>query len=125
VGIHNHGGPHWLGCARTLQWVFDQTSERIGLCLDTAWALDSREDPVAMAERFGSRLHGVHIKDFVFDRARQPEDVIVGTGNLDLPGLLKTMDAVGFSGAVVLEYEGDVENPVPALSVGCKAKCRM
>jgi hypothetical protein len=39
----------------------------------------------------------------------------VGTGNLDLPQLLKNLEAVNFGGYAVLEYEGDVENPVPAL----------
>ncbi|MBI3945366.1 MAG: sugar phosphate isomerase/epimerase [Armatimonadetes bacterium] len=115
LGIHNHGGWHWLGNRTMLAHVFGQTSERIGLCLDTAWAIDSRHDPVKMAREFGSRLYGVHLKDFIYHRDRTPEDVVVGTGILDLPGLLKAMEEVGFAGYVVLEYEGDVDNPVPAL----------
>ena len=116
VGIHNHGGRHWLGSSQALAWVFAQTSERVGLCLDTAWALHSHEDPVKMAEQFGDRLHGVHIKDFAFGPDGAHEDVVVGTGNLDLGALFEAMNAVDFAGAVVLEYEGDVEDPVPALS---------
>ena len=54
----------------------------------------------------------------LFDKAREPEDVVVGTGNLDLPKLLNTMKAGDFNGYVVLEYEGDVDNPVPAMT-GC------
>lgn len=115
LAIHNHGGRHWLGTAEMLRTVFAKTSKRIGLCLDTAWALDSREDPVKMAEEFGERLYGVHVKDFVFDRARVPEDVVVGTGNLKLKELIDTMKKVGFDGYAVLEYEGDVDNPVPAV----------
>jgi len=115
LAIHNHGGRHWLGNAQTLRSVFQNTGERIGLCLDTAWALDAREDPIAMIEEFGARLYGVHIKDFVFDRAREPEDVVVGSGNLDLEQLTSTLRAVNFEGYAVLEYEGDAENPVPAL----------
>jgi sugar phosphate isomerase/epimerase len=115
LGIHNHGGRHWLGSSQALTMVFGWAGARVGLMLDTAWALDSGEDPVKMAEAFGDRLVGVHIKDFVFDRARKPEDVVVGTGNLDLPGLLATMKKVGCTGPAILEYEGDVENPVPAL----------
>ena len=75
-----------------------------------------RMDPVAMARRFGNRLYGVHIKDLIFGHARVPEDVVAGTGNLDLRGLLETMQSVDFDGYVVLEYEGNVENPVPALT---------
>ncbi|MFQ5808395.1 MAG: sugar phosphate isomerase/epimerase family protein [Armatimonadota bacterium] len=115
LAIHNHGGRHWLGTDAMLEHVFSKTSDRIGLCLDTAWAIDSRLDPVKMVTQFGDRLHGIHIKDFLYTPDRTPEDVVVGTGILDLPGLLKAMDDVGFDGYVVLEYEGDVDNPVPAL----------
>jgi len=116
LGIHNHGGRHWLGSTQMLNQVFSSTSERIGLCLDTAWALDAGEDPVAMAEKFGDRLYGVHFKDFTFDTARKHKDVVVGTGNLDLAGLNDVLKKIDFNGYAVLEYEGDVDNPVPALS---------
>lgn len=115
LAIHNHGGYDWLGNAAILAKVFSMTGENIGLCLDTAWALQAGENPLEWVEKFGSRLYGIHIKDFVFDRAGKGEDVVVGTGNLDLPQLLKNLEAVNFSGYAVLEYEGDVENPVPAL----------
>jgi len=115
LAIHNHGARHWLGTDAMLKHVFENTSDRIGLCLDTAWAIDSRLDPVKMVKQFADRLYGLHIKDFVYRRDRTPEDVIVGTGNLDLPGLLKALDDINFDGYVVLEYEGDVENPVPAV----------
>ena len=115
LAIHNHGGGHWLGSAQMLEHVLGQTSPRIGLCLDTAWALDAGDDPIEMARRFGERLYGVHIKDFVFDQARKPEDVVVGRGNLDLAALQRVLDEVDFQGYAVLEYEGDVDNPVAAL----------
>jgi sugar phosphate isomerase/epimerase len=121
LGIHNHGGRHWLGPAAMLAQVFATTSDRIGLCLDTAWALDSGEDPVAMAERFAPRLTALHLKDFVFDKARKPTDVVVGTGNLDLAKLRATLQKIDFSGLAILEYEGDVEDPVPAVSACVKA----
>lgn len=116
LGIHNHGGYDWLGNPTILKYVFDRTSERIGLYLDTAWAIDAKQNPVAMAEQFGSRFYGVHVKDFVYDRARMFSDVVIGTGNLDLPKLMQTLKQMNFSGPRVIEYEGDVQNPVPALT---------
>lgn len=115
VGIHNHGGRHWLGNTSSLRWVFGKTSPRVGLSLDTAWAIDSREDAVAMVKEFGTRVHIVHIKDFTYTPDRTPEDVVVGTGILDLAALDSALSDVGFAGEAILEYEGDVDNPIPAL----------
>lgn len=116
LAIHNHGGYHWLGNTQILEHVLKNTSPRIGLCLDTAWALDARENPVAMIEKFASRMYGAHIKDFIFNRNRTSEDVVVGTGNLDLPKAMKALAACPNLKSVVLEYEGDVNNPAPALT---------
>ncbi|MFW5689605.1 MAG: sugar phosphate isomerase/epimerase family protein [Spirochaetota bacterium] len=115
AGIHNHGGRHWLGSRTAIRWVFAKASPRVGLSLDTAWALDSREDPIEMVKEFGDRLHLVHLKDFVFEPDRTPRDVVVGTGNLSLPALDRALTDVGFAGEAILEYEGDVDDPVPAL----------
>jgi sugar phosphate isomerase/epimerase len=121
--IHNHGGRHWLGSAQALEWVFSQASPCVGLCLDTAWAMHAHEDPIAMVETFDDRLFGVHLKDFVFDRAGRHEDVVVGTGNLELGRLRQALERIGFEGPAVLEYEADVDNPVPAL-VECVERIR-
>jgi sugar phosphate isomerase/epimerase len=115
LGIHNHGGYDWLGNETILKYIFDKTSPRIGLHMDTAWALDARMKPIEWVEKFASRLYGVHVKDFVFDRARQSTDVIIGTGNLDLPKFMAALTQIKFSGPLVIEYEGDEKNPVPAL----------
>jgi len=116
LAIHNHGGRHWLGNTQILAHVFASTSPRIGLCLDTAWALDAHEDPVAMAAKFADRLYGVHVKDFIFDRAGRQSDVVIGEGNLDLPKLLALLEANDRTASVIIEYEGDIDNPVPALT---------
>jgi len=115
LAIHNHGGRHWLGSAEVLGSVFAQTNATVGLCLDTAWALHSHEDPVKMIETFSGRLYGLHLKDFVFNRTGKHEDVVVGTGNLDLPAAATALNAAKFDGYCVVEYEGDADNPVPAL----------
>ena len=116
LGIHNHGGYHWLGNADTLDWVFSKTSKRVGLCMDTAWAIDARMDPVAWVEKFADRLYNVHFKDFTYNSDRTHNDVPVGTGILDLEKLLAALDKIGYDGISVLEYEGDPADPEPALT---------
>jgi sugar phosphate isomerase/epimerase len=115
LALHNHGGRHWLGNRQALRWLFSRTSARIGLCLDTAWALDTREDPRALTDEFGPRLYALHLKDFIFERTGQPIDVIAGEGNLNLESMKDALVEVGFEGPVIIEYEGNPDNPVPAL----------
>jgi sugar phosphate isomerase/epimerase len=66
-------------------------------------------------DRYGDRLYGVHLKDFVFDDQGNHEDVIIGTGGLDLPEFLRRLKGVGFDGYMSIEYEGDVDDPLPAV----------
>ena len=115
LAIHNHGGYHWLGSGEILDWVFAFTRPCIGLNMDCAWALDARQDPLQWADRFAQRLYACHLKDFVFDRARRSQDVVIGQGNLKLGELLAKFKVNGFKGELILEYEGDSSNPVPAL----------
>lgn len=116
LGIHNHGGYDWLGSQNMLGHILRQTSRRVGLCLDTAWMLQAGEDPLKFIAQFPDRLYGVHIKDFTFDPAGRGHDVVVGTGNLKLAELLALVDAqCPHCQCLTLEYEGDVDNPLPKL----------
>ena len=119
VGIHCHGGYNFNGNPETLRYLLSLGTPEIGLCMDTAWAMQigpQHGNPVQWArEEFAGRICGIHYKDFIFDRSGKWEDVIAGEGNLDLPELVKALDETGFEGMAVIEYEADVENPVPAL----------
>lgn len=118
IAIHNHGGWHWLGNMQTLGYVFKNTSDRIGLCLDTAWALDSRIEPVKMIETFSNRLYSLHLKDFIFQKDRKPVDVVLGEGNIDLGEIAEKLKEIKFQGPLIIEYEGEPENPVPSIKKG-------
>ena len=116
IAIHNHGRKHELGSVKALERLFAKSSPNVGLCLDTAWMMDSGENPVEVARKFKDRLYGIHIKDFVFDKAGKPEDVVAGTGNLDLAALAKLLKEIKYEGYITIEFEGDEQNPVPALT---------
>ncbi|NRA39381.1 MAG: sugar phosphate isomerase/epimerase [Planctomycetes bacterium] len=115
LAIHCHGGYMFGGSKDVLQHLLSISDDSIGICLDTAWCLQSGGDPVEWAELFADRLYGVHYKDFEFDKAGKWTDVVIGEGALDAPGLLAVMQKNNFAGYAVLEYEGDVDNPTPAL----------
>ena len=115
VGVHNHGRKdRYYGSVAALESLFSKSSSNIGLCLDTAWMLDSGEDPVEVAKKFKDRLYSLHIKDFVFDKTGKPSDAIVGEGNLKLDALNSFLMEINYQGTYTLEYEGDIDNPVPA-----------
>lgn len=115
LAIHCHGGYQFGGSLDVLNHLLEISDERIGICLDTAWCLQSGGNPVQWVEKFADRLYGVHYKDFEFDKQGKWKDVIVGAGALDLPALCDALTAVNFAGYAVLEYEADAVNPVPAL----------
>ncbi len=87
-------------------YVFGLTSPSVGLCLDTAWCIDSGEDPVEWLDRFGDRLYGVHFKDFTYSRDRIRKDEVVGEGILDLPAFLAAFKKMPNVISAVVEYEG-------------------
>ena len=118
VGIHCHGGYVFGGQPDVLTYLLDLGGPEIGLCIDTAWALQigpGKGNPVEWAKKFAGRIYGIHYKDFIFERNGQWKDTVVGTGNLDLPAFNAALRDGGFDGMAVIEYEADPENPVPAL----------
>lgn len=119
LGIHCHGGYMFGGSPDVISHLLELGGPRIGVNIDTAWCMQigpNAGKPVEwVKDKFKGRIYGVHIKDFTFDKNAQWHDVVVGTGNLDLPAFVNALYDTNFSGMCVLEYEGDVNNPVPAL----------
>ena len=74
---------------------------------------DAGCDPVEAIDVFQDRLYGVHLKDFVFDDQGGHQDVIIGTGGLDLPTFMRRLEDIGFDGYLSIEYEGDPDHPLP------------
>jgi sugar phosphate isomerase/epimerase len=118
VGIHCHGGYMFGGQPDVLDYLIKLGSPQIGLCIDTAWAMQigpRQGNPVEWAKRYAGHIYGVHYKDYVFAPDGRWSDTVVGQGNLNLPAFIQALDSNGFDGMAVIEYEADVQNPVPAL----------
>jgi sugar phosphate isomerase/epimerase len=126
-GIHCHGGGMFGGSPDVLDHLLKIGGPQIGINLDTAWCMQigpRHGNPIDwIRTRFPGRIYGVHYKDFIFDRNGQWHDVVIGEGNLDLKGVVKALEETNFNGMAVIEFEGDVENPVPALA-SCVRKIR-
>ena len=125
VGLHCHGGYMFGGSVDEITYILKLGGDRIGVNIDTAWCMQIgpyHGDPVQwVRETFKGRVYGVHYKDFTFDRRGKWTDVVVGTGNLNLPAFVKALEETNFNGMAVIEYEAEAHNPVPALTECVKA----
>ena len=127
VGIHCHGGYHFGGQPSVLKHLIGLGEPEIGLCIDTAWAMQigpHQGNPVKWTRNFAGQIYGVHYKDFVFDKDGMWHDAVVGQRTLDLKAFVDGLEAGGFDGIAVIEYEADPEDPVPALK-GCVEAMRV
>ncbi len=111
IAIHNHGPNTRYDTIRSVEEAMRGRPEWIGACIDTAHFLRSGEDPVAALQRFGKRTYAVHLKD-VKDRT---QFTLLGKGDLDLVGFLRTLKRIGFKGCLALEYEENPDDPLPDL----------
>lgn len=126
VGIHCHGGYMFGGQPDVIDYLLSLGTPEIGLCIDTAWAMQigpGRGNPVEWAKKYAGQIYGVHFKDFIFEPNAQWKDVIVGTGTLDLPAFGKALVDGGFDGMAVIEFEGNFEAPDATLKE-CVASMR-
>jgi sugar phosphate isomerase/epimerase len=112
LAMHNHGPKHPFATVADMKDLVGKTNERIGVCLDTAWVMAAKDDPVEAIRALGDRLYGVHLKDMVFDAEGNGTDKIIGEGGLDLPGVLAAMKDIRFDGYLSIEYEGNADDPV-------------
>ncbi|HEY1381883.1 MAG TPA: sugar phosphate isomerase/epimerase [Gemmataceae bacterium] len=131
IGIHPHGPQgrgnnlkmhRWYSAEVILAAVKDH-SPLIGTCIDTGHILrcvllDKKLDPAEQIRMMGKRNFGLHLKDF---DDKKKEEVIVGRGMLDVPGVVKALKDVGFQGYCNLEYELNPQDPTADMAEGLKA----
>lgn len=91
----------------------------IGLTFDTGHLLIGGGDPVAAAQRWGSRINHLHLKDVDVSELRRVlaagggmTDVwssgaftAFGDGDIDLAAVMAAMEAAGYAGWVVVEQD--------------------
>lgn len=126
IAIHPHGPSgkkmhRWYSADVILPAVKDH-NPLIGTCIDTGHILrcillDQRLDPVEQIRKMGNRNFGLHLKDF--DEKKRVE-TIIGSGMLDVPGIVRALKDVKFQGCVSLEYELNSKNPTPDMAEGLK-----
>ncbi len=120
LAIHNHGpeDKNFPSPIVTYEKI-RSLDHRIGLGIDVGHAKRSGVDPSECLEKCVDRLLDVHIKD-IRSITQAIDPIEVGRGILDIPGILRTILKINYSGIVSLEYEKDGKDPLPgaAESIG-------
>ncbi len=117
LAIHNHGPELPYETIAEVEGALAGRHPNLGACVDAGHFIRAGEDPVEAIRRLGSRVHGVHLKDYVSEGAFA-DGCILGRGKLDLGAVFDALREVGYANALSLEYEQNPENVVPDL-VAC------
>ncbi len=114
VAIHNHpkrakqpAYAYWDPAV--IMQAIGKHSPRIGCCADTGHWARSGLDVVECLKKCEGRLLSLHIKD-VSETTSRGHDVILGTGAVDVKGMLAELRRQKFSGQISFEYENQVKD---------------
>jgi sugar phosphate isomerase/epimerase len=116
LAIHNHGPEDKLFPTPASVYVkIKGLDKRIGLCIDVGHTTRAGIDPGVAAQQFADRLLDVHIKD-VTAADKGGTTVEMGRGVIDIPGFIRTLVQLNYSGVLAFEYEKDGNDPLPGLA---------
>lgn len=116
--VHPHAGGYVEFADEIERLLADVPADEAGLCADTGHALYAGIDPVALVRDYGDRLEHLHVKDV----AGEPDGDFwtavaagafcpAGEGRLDLVGLARALDEIGYDGFATLEQDRRPESP--------------
>ena len=115
VAIHNHGPEdRYFPAPRDALRVIRDMDPRVGLCVDLGHTTRTGVDIVEALGEAGDRVLDVHAKD-LRDLADAESQCVVGEGAMPMSAIFTQLVAMGYAGSVNLEYEIDVEDPVPGM----------
>ena len=112
LGYHHHMGSLGEGPDEIERIMSAVDTRYVRLQLDTAHYLQGGGDPIAAVRKYGSAILFVHLKDVesrtpdpVQNQGRPYRFVELGRGRVDLPGVVRALDEVGFKGWIVIELD--------------------
>lgn len=120
--VLGHGPYRWTNLATTPEmWdrLFAEVpSPALGLEYDPSHLVWQGIDYLRAILDYGERIHHIHAKDIVIDRARLGcvgvhgrgwwRFVVPGLGGVDWPGLFRNLRLVGYAGDITFEHEDHV-----------------
>ncbi len=118
LAIHNHGPEDKVYPTPAVAFeAIKSLDSRIGLCIDVGHSVRGGEDAIAAIRKYAARVYDVHMKDSVaLPGAMKDIPIEVGTGRLDIRGMLRALLDIKYNGVVSFEYEKVAGNPVTGLA---------
>lgn len=132
LSFHPHAGTYVETPAEIDRLLAEVEESQVGLCLDTGHSMVGGGDPVAMIDAYRDRLTHVHLKDVsaatlgvlrsgeISGLEEAVEARIfcpLGSGTLDLAGVLIGLDRIGYEGWLMVEQDSSWEPPAEASAI--------
>jgi len=119
---HNHGfefQPYGDGTLYDL--IVTKTDPKyVSFEMDILWAFFPGQDPAGLLRKYGSRYKALHLKDLrkgvkgdLSGGTSSDNDVVLGTGQIDLPAVLKAARAAGIRHYYIEDESNAVMEQVP------------
>ncbi|MDP6542864.1 MAG: sugar phosphate isomerase/epimerase family protein [Phycisphaerae bacterium] len=108
LAMENH---YDFRCSEMLEMFETIDSPSFGMTFDTGNAYRYGDDPVEWAGKLAKYIHAIHLKDvaqmegITEDKWYFHASTPVGSGDLDVPGLVRTLDAAGYDGLYAIEFD--------------------
>jgi len=114
LAYHNH---FWeiQDDAAELHYLMDHTDPAVvSFCLDVAWVYRGGGDPAAVVEELlaKERIAYFHLKDTTEDEWKE-----LGRGVVDLPAIMRVIEAHGYDGWLVVEQDETQREPVESARI--------
>jgi sugar phosphate isomerase/epimerase len=115
VAIHNHGPEDkYFPSPYDVYKHIKGRDKSMGMCVDIGHTWRAGVDPTKAVLELRDRVYDLHVKD-LRDLKNRDSQVIVGKGAIDFPAFFRALVKIGYQGHVGLEYEIDVDNPLPGM----------
>ncbi len=116
VAVHNHPNENSYWKPEILLNHIGGRSSLLGSCADVGHFKRMAVEPISALKELQGRIISLHFKDIAPQgEANTLEDVVWGTGILDIKAMLKELKRQNFKGYFTIEYEANWENNLPEI----------
>lgn len=116
LSTHNHPNEASYWKPEILLSYIGTRSNLLGSCADVGHFKRMNLDAIESLHKLKGRIKSLHFKDIAPKNGNgELEDVVWGTGVLNVKGMLEELKEQGFKGYFTIEYEADWENNLPKI----------